>query len=55
MVDDPIPLGRSPQPTPSAMSMMYGEVKTALNLVCFPESMDLNVLGEILRGGAEGR
>ena len=32
---------------------MGGEVKTALNLVCFPESMDLNVLGEILRGGAE--
>lgn len=32
---------------------MGGEVKTALNLVCFPESMDLNILGEILRGGAE--
>lgn len=32
---------------------MGGEVKTALNLVCFPEDMDLNVLGEILRGGAE--
>ena len=32
---------------------MGGEVKTALNLVCFPENMDLNVLGEILRGGAE--
>ena len=31
---------------------MGGEVKTALNLVCFPESMDLNILGEILRGGA---
>ena len=32
---------------------MGGEVKTALNLVCFPESMDLNILGEILRGGAK--
>ena len=32
---------------------MGGEVKTALNLVCFPESMDLNVLGQILQGGAE--
>ena len=40
----------------NALSDVYamgGEVKTALNLVCFPEDMDLNVLGEILRGGAE--
>ena len=32
---------------------MGGEVKTALNIVCFPEKMDLNILGEIMRGGAE--
>ena len=32
---------------------MGGEVKTALNIVCFPETMDLNILGEIMRGGAE--
>mgnify|MGYP000529675649 FL=1 len=32
---------------------MGGEVKTALNIVCFPESMDLNILGKILQGGAE--
>jgi selenide,water dikinase len=32
---------------------MGGEVKTALNIVCFPESMDLNILGEIMRGGSE--
>ena len=32
---------------------MGGEVKTALNIVCFPESMDLNILGRILQGGAE--
>ena len=32
---------------------MGGEVRTALNIVCFPEQMDLNVLGEIMRGGAE--
>jgi selenide,water dikinase len=32
---------------------MGGQVKTALNIVCFPESMDLNILGEIMRGGGE--
>ena len=32
---------------------MGGQVKTALNIVCFPEKMDLNVLGEIMRGGSE--
>lgn len=38
----------------NALSDIYamgGEVKTALNIVCFPEQMDLNILGEILRGG----
>ena len=40
----------------NALSDIYamgGEVKTALNIVCFPETMDLNILGEIMRGGAE--
>lgn len=32
---------------------MGGEVKTALNIVCFPEDMDLNILGKIMQGGAE--
>lgn len=32
---------------------MGGEVKTALNIVCFPENMDLNILGEIMRGGSQ--
>lgn len=32
---------------------MGGTVKTALNIVCFPEEMDLNILGEIMRGGSE--
>ena len=27
--------------------------KRQLNIVCFPESYDLNILGEILRGGNE--
>ena len=40
----------------NALSDIYamgGKVRTALNIVCFPEQMDLNVLGEIMRGGAE--
>jgi selenide,water dikinase len=32
---------------------MGGEVKTALNIVCFPENMDLNILGKIMQGGSE--
>ena len=54
MVDDPYTFGQIA--ATNALSDVYamgGEVKTALNLVCFPESMDLNILGEILRGGAE--
>ena len=54
MVDDPYTFGQIA--AANALSDVYamgGEVKTALNLVCFPEDMDLNVLGEILRGGAE--
>jgi selenide,water dikinase len=40
----------------NALSDVYamgGEVKLALNIVCFPEKEDPAVLGEILRGGAE--
>ena len=54
MVDDPYTFGQIA--AANALSDVYamgGEVKTALNLVCFPENMDLNILGEILRGGAE--
>ena len=54
IADDPYTFGQIA--AANALSDVYamgGEVKTALNLVCFPESMDLNVLGEILRGGAE--
>ena len=54
MVDDPYIFGQVA--AVNALSDVYamgGEVKTALNLVCFPESMDLNVLGQILQGGAE--
>jgi selenide,water dikinase len=32
---------------------MGGQVKTALNIVCFPEEIDLNILGAIMQGGSE--
>ncbi|NLI20844.1 MAG: selenide, water dikinase SelD [Clostridiales bacterium] len=54
MVEDPYLFGQIA--AANALSDVYamgGVVKTALNIVCFPETMDLNVLGEILRGGAE--
>lgn len=54
MVEDPYTFGNIA--ATNALSDIYamgGEVKTALNIVCFPEKMDLNVLGEIMRGGAE--
>lgn len=54
MVDDPYIFGQIA--AANALSDIYamgGEVKTALNIVCFPEKMDLNVLGKIMLGGNE--
>lgn len=54
MVEDPYLFGQIA--ATNALSDIYAmgaEVKTALNIVCFPENMDLNILGEIMRGGAE--
>lgn len=54
MLDDPYTFGQIA--AANALSDVYamgGEVKTALNIVCFPEAMSLNILGEILRGGLE--
>ena len=54
MVEDPYIFGQIA--AANALSDIYamgGEVKTALNIVCFPEKMDLNILGRILQGGAE--
>lgn len=54
MVEDPCLFGKIA--AANALSDVYamgGEVKTALNIVCFPEDMDLNILGEIMRGGSE--
>ena len=54
MVEDPYTFGQIA--ATNALSDIYamgGTVKTALNIVCFPEKMDLNILGEIMRGGSE--
>lgn len=54
MVEDPYLFGQIA--AANALSDVYamgGEVKTALNIVCFPEQMDLNILGQILLGGSE--
>ena len=50
VVEDPYTFGKIA--AANALSDIYamgGEVRTALNIVCFPEQMDLNVLGEIMR------
>lgn len=54
MVNDPYLFGKIA--AANALSDIYamgGEVKSALNIVCFPEEEDPAILGEILRGGAE--
>lgn len=54
MVDDPYTFGTIA--AANALSDVYamgGEVKTALNIVCFPEKMNLNILGRILQGGSD--
>ena len=54
MVEDPYIFGQIA--AANALSDVYamgGDVKTALNIVCFPEQMDLNILGKILQGGNE--
>jgi selenide,water dikinase len=52
MVEDPYLFGQIA--ATNALSDVYamgGDVKSALNIVCFPEKMDLNILGQILAGG----
>ena len=54
VVDDPYAFGAIA--AANAMSDVYamgGEVLFAINLVAFPDDVDLGVLAEILRGGAE--
>ena len=54
MLDDPYLFGQIA--AANALSDIYamgGSPKTALNIVCFPEEMDLNILGQIMKGGAD--
>lgn len=54
MVEDPYLFGQIA--ATNALSDIYamgGQVKTALNIVCFPENMDTNILGQILLGGSK--
>jgi selenide,water dikinase len=55
IVDDPYTFGQiSATNSLSDVYAMGGEPKTCLNIVCFPKGkMDMEILGEILRGGAE--
>lgn len=53
IVDDPFLYGQIA--AANALSDVYamgGTVKTAMNIVAFPEFLDYSILGEILRGGA---
>lgn len=54
VVEDPYTFGKIA--AANALSDIYamgGNVKTALNIVCFPEKLDSSILADILRGGAE--
>lgn len=54
MVNDPYLFGQIA--ATNALSDVYamgGDVLSAMNIVCFPEELDLAILAEILRGGAE--
>ena len=54
MVNDPVLFGKIA--AANALSDVYamgGTPKTALNIVAFPKDMDVEILGEILRGGAD--
>ncbi|MEI6856087.1 selenide, water dikinase SelD [Psychrilyobacter sp.] len=54
IVEDPYTYGKiAAANSLSDVYAMGGDVLTALNIVCFPEKLDHNILGEILRGGAE--
>lgn len=52
MIEDPYMFGQIA--AANALSDIYamgGRPLTALNIVCFPETLDMNILGKILQGG----
>lgn len=54
MTEDPYIFGQiAAANSLSDVYAMGGQPKTAMNIVCFPNKMDIKILGEILRGGAE--
>jgi selenide,water dikinase len=54
MVNDPFDFGRiAATNSLSDVYAMGGTPTTALSIVCYPESGDMSLLGEILRGGAD--
>ena len=54
MVDNPYIFGQiAAANSLSDVYAMGGTPKTAMNIVCFPQKMDIHILGEILKGGAE--
>jgi len=55
IVDDPYVFGQiSATNALSDVYAMGGEPKTCMNIVCFPkDKMDIDILGEILKGGAD--
>mgnify|MGYP000284932991 FL=1 len=54
VVDDPYTFGQiAAANSLSDVYAMGGEPKIALNIAAFPNCLDVEILGEILRGGAE--
>ena len=54
MVEDPYIFGQiAAANSLSDIYAMGAEPKTALNIVCFPAKMDLDILAQVLRGGSE--
>jgi selenide,water dikinase len=54
VVDDPYTFGQiAAANSLSDVYAMGGKPTTALNIVCFPNCLNIDILGEILRGGAD--
>ncbi len=54
MTEDPYIFGQiAAANSLSDVYAMGGQPKTAMNIVCFPNKMDIKILGEILKGGAD--